>query len=171
MRNLTGNLKYFWPYLMECQSCLMLLYFLLSVSLSMHYVIILKTRVVLSIYCVDMPTYCFILLKNHFILSQRGVILSTKDVNYIVCYYLTQACYFVNIWRWLVHTVFYYVKSICHYVKFWVILSKSNLSDDMLICQTHVSFCPHNVACVKFREQHHAAEQDNILIHQDNTAF
>ena len=47
----------------------------------MHYVIILKTRVVLSIYNVDMPTHCLILLKNHFILSQRGVILSKKHVN------------------------------------------------------------------------------------------
>ena len=43
--------------------------------------------------------------------------------------------------------------------------------DDMLLCQTHVSFCPHNVACVDFREQHRAVEQDNILIQQDNTAF
>ena len=42
-----------WPATMECQSCLMLLYFFLSkkcVNLLMHYVIILKTRVVLSIY-------------------------------------------------------------------------------------------------------------------------
>ena len=51
------------------------------VILSMYYVIILKTRAVLSIYNVDMPTHCLILLKNHFILSQRGVILSKKDVN------------------------------------------------------------------------------------------
>ena len=43
--------------------------------------------------------------------------------------------------------------------------------DDMLLCQTHVSFCPHNVVCVKFREQHHSVEQDNILIHQGNTTF
>ena len=50
-------------------------------NLSMHYVIILKTRVVLSIYNVDMPTHCFIMLKKHFILSQRGVILSKKHVN------------------------------------------------------------------------------------------
>ena len=51
------------------------------VNLSMHYVIILKTRVILSIYNVDMPTHCLIMLKNHFILSQRGVILSKKHVN------------------------------------------------------------------------------------------
>ena len=51
------------------------------VNLSMHYVIILKTRVVLSIYNVDMPTHCLIMLKNHFILSQRAVILSKKHVN------------------------------------------------------------------------------------------
>ena len=60
----------------------------------MHYDIILKTRVVLSIYSVDMPTHCLIMLKNHFILSQRG-----NELVYIVCYYLTQACYFVNILR------------------------------------------------------------------------
>ena len=51
------------------------------VNLSMHYVIVLKTRVVLSIYNVDMPTHCLIMLKNYFILSQRGVILSKKHVN------------------------------------------------------------------------------------------
>ena len=51
------------------------------VNLSMHYVIILKTRVVLSIYNVDMPIHYLIMLKNHFILSQRGVILSKKHVN------------------------------------------------------------------------------------------
>ena len=51
------------------------------VNLSMHYVIILKTRVDLSIYCVDMSTHCLIMLKNHFILSQRGDILSKKHVN------------------------------------------------------------------------------------------
>ena len=51
------------------------------VNLSMHYVIILKTRVVLSIYSVDMPTHCLIMLKNHFILSQREVILSKKHAN------------------------------------------------------------------------------------------
>ena len=51
------------------------------VNLSMHYVIILKTCVVLSVYSVDMPTHCHIMLKNHFILSQRGVILSKKHVN------------------------------------------------------------------------------------------
>ena len=51
------------------------------VNLSMHYVIVLKTRVVLSIYNVDMPTLCLIMLKNYFILSQRGVILSKKHVN------------------------------------------------------------------------------------------
>ena len=56
------------------------------VNLSMHYVIILKTRVVLPIYNVDMPTHCLIMLKNHFILSQRGVILSKKacELVYIV---------------------------------------------------------------------------------------
>ena len=71
------------------------------VNLSMHYVIILKTRVVLSIYNVDMPIRCLIMLKNHFILSQRGVILSKRalELVYIVCYYLTQIRYFVNIWR------------------------------------------------------------------------
>ena len=52
----------------------------------MHYVIILKTRVVLSIYNVDMPTHCLIMLKNHFILSQRGVILSKKHVNLSILY-------------------------------------------------------------------------------------
>ena len=62
------------------------------VNLSMHCVIIVKTRVVLSIYNVDMPTHC-LMLKNHFILSQCGVILSKKAcvLVYIVCYYLTQA--------------------------------------------------------------------------------
>ena len=50
-------------------------------NLSVHYVIILKTRVVLSIYRVDMPTHCLIMLKNNYILSQRGVILSKKQVN------------------------------------------------------------------------------------------
>ena len=70
------------------------------VNMSMYYVIILKTRVLLSIYSVDMPTHCLIMLKNHFILSLCRVILSKKHVNLsIVCYYLTQACYFVNIWR------------------------------------------------------------------------
>ena len=61
----------------------MLLYFLSKncVNLSMHYVIILKTRVVLSIYSVDIPTHCLIMLKNHFILSQHGVILYEKHVN------------------------------------------------------------------------------------------
>ena len=38
-------------------------------NLSMYYVIILKARVVLSIYSGDMPTHCLIMLKNHFILS------------------------------------------------------------------------------------------------------
>ena len=68
----------------------------------MHYVIILKTHVVLPIYNVNMPTHCLIMLKNHFILSQQSVvILSKKHVNfvYIVCYYLTEARYFVNICR------------------------------------------------------------------------
>ena len=51
------------------------------VNLSMHYVIILKTHVVLPIYNVDNPTHCLIMLKNHFILSQRVVILSKKHVN------------------------------------------------------------------------------------------
>ena len=88
-----------------------------------------------------------------------------------MCYYLTQARYFVNIWRRLVYTVFYYVKRICHYVKFGSSCVRVTWLDDMLLCQTHVSFCPHNVACVDFREQHHAVEQDNILIQQDNTAF
>ena len=46
----------------------------------MHYVIILKTRIVLSKYSVDMPTHCLIMFKNPFILSQRGVILSKKHV-------------------------------------------------------------------------------------------
>ena len=72
------------------------------VNLSVHYVIILKTHVVLPIYNVDMPTHCLIMLKNHFILSQRVVILSKKhacELVYIVCYYLTQTRYFVNIWR------------------------------------------------------------------------
>ena len=41
------------------------------VNLSMQYVMILKTRVVLSIYSVDMPAHCLIMLKNHFIVSQR----------------------------------------------------------------------------------------------------
>ena len=50
------------------------------VNLSMH-VIILKTPVVLSIHNVDMPTHCLIMLENHFILSQRGFILSKKHVN------------------------------------------------------------------------------------------
>ena len=39
----------------------------------MYYVIILKARVVLSIYSVDMPTHFLIMLKNHFILSLHGV--------------------------------------------------------------------------------------------------
>ena len=63
-------------------SCVVIFLVVLSkncVNLSMHYVIILKTRVVLSIYSVDMPKHC--LKKNHFILSQRGVILSKKHVN------------------------------------------------------------------------------------------
>ena len=34
------------------------------VNLSMYYVIILKTHVVLSIYSVDMATHCLIMLKN-----------------------------------------------------------------------------------------------------------
>ena len=51
------------------------------VNLSMYYVIILKTRVALSIYSVDMPSHYLIMLKNHFILSQRGVILSKKHMN------------------------------------------------------------------------------------------
>ena len=48
---------------------------------SVHYVIMLMTRVVLSIYSVDMLTHCLIMLKNHFISSQLGVILSKKHVN------------------------------------------------------------------------------------------
>ena len=51
------------------------------VNLSMHYVSILKTRVVLSIYRVDLPTNSLIMLKNNCILSQRGIILSKKHVN------------------------------------------------------------------------------------------
>ena len=50
------------------------------------------------------------------------------ELVYTVCYYLTQARYFVNVLRCLVYTVCYYAKSIFHYVKVWVILSKSNLS-------------------------------------------
>ena len=51
------------------------------VNFSMHYVKILKMRVDLSIYSVDMSTHCLIMLKNHFILSKCGVILSKKHVN------------------------------------------------------------------------------------------
>ena len=47
----------------------------------MHYVIILKTRVVLTIYSVDVSTHCLIMLKNHFILSGRGDVLSKKHLN------------------------------------------------------------------------------------------
>ena len=56
------------------------------VNLSMHYVIILKTRVVLSIYNIDMPIHYLVMLKNHFTLSQREVILSKKHVKLSILY-------------------------------------------------------------------------------------
>ena len=52
----------------------------------MHYVIISKTRVVLSIYNIDMPIHYLVMLKNHFILSQRVVILSKKHVKLSILY-------------------------------------------------------------------------------------
>ena len=98
----------------------------------MHYVIILKTRVVLPLYSADLSTYCLIMLKNHFILSRRGVILSKKHVNLsiesvVILYrHVVLSTYGVDLsTRCFIMSKVYVIM-----LKFWVILSKRNERDE-----------------------------------------
>ena len=147
----------------------------------------------MSTYGVDLSTWCFIMSKVYVIMLKIGSsCLRVTCLDYMLCQTHVSFCPHnvacLNFWEqhhtveqdniFILSTYGVDLSTRCFIMsKVYVIMLKIGSSClrvtylDYMLCQTHVSFCPHNVACLNFWEQHHTFEQDNIFIYQDNTAF